>query len=141
MKRILFGIVGPVVLMIIGLSSCKKENVYPVISTGYSQPHFVQSGTVEVIANNWVNYGGPIYVNTFKDIIAPVDGSNNRQVSIYLDENGKLTDISHEPVNYMGNDLWAISTQVDIDIIYKCLTKLPFTELHIRVDVDRKKFH
>src|SRR5262245_14632460 len=99
--------------MIISLSSCKKENVYPAIAPGYSQPHLVQSGSFELVANNWVNYGGPTYVNTFKDVIAPVDGSNNRQVKIYLDENGKLTEISHEAVNYMGHDLWATNTQVD----------------------------
>ena len=140
MKRSLLGVVGAGALMIISLSSCKKDDVYPVISTGYIQPHFLQSGSVELVANNWVNYGGPIYVNTFKDLIAPVDGSGKRQVRIYLDENGKLTELGHGHIKYMGNDLWAANTQVDVDIIYRCNGKLPFTDLRIRVEVDREKF-
>ena len=140
MKRILFGAVGAVALMIISLSSCRKDDVYPVISTSYTQPHFMQSGSVELVANSWVNYGGPIYVNTFKDLIAPVDGSGNRHVRIYLNENGRLRDISHGHINYMGNDLWAANTQVDVDIMYRCNGKLPFTDLRIRVEVDRERF-
>lgn len=141
MKSILFGVVGAGALMIISLSSCKKDDTYPVISTSYPQPRFLQSGSVELVAKNWVNYGGPIYVNTFKDLIAPVDGSGNRQVRIYLDDKGRLTEISHGHINYMGNDLWAANTQVDVDIMYRCNGKLPFTDLRIRVEVERAKFY
>ncbi len=141
MKRILFGVVGAGALMIISLSSCKKSDVYPVITTSYTQPHFLQSGSVDLVANNWVNYGGPIYVNTFKDLIAPVDGSGSRQVRIYLiDEKNRLKEISQGHINYMGNDLWAANTQVDVDVMYRCNGKLPFTDLRIRVEVDREKF-
>lgn len=131
MKHILLGVVGAAALMIISLSSCKKEDVYPVISSKRSP---------DLVANNWVNYGGPIYVNTFKDIIPP-DPSGNRKVRIYLDDNGRLKEISSGHINYMGNDLWATNTQVDIDIMYRCKGKLPFTELHIRYEIDSAKFY
>ena len=124
-------------LAIIMFSSCTKEEpASALIAPSSYPPAPVQtSANFELVANNWINYGPGIYVNTFKDVIASVNASGNRTVMVYLQENGKQEQISQRHITYMGNELWATNTQADVSIIYRC-TSLPFASLHIRVQVN-----
>jgi hypothetical protein len=139
MKQLLSIVVIAGTLTIITLSSCTKEDPSPATSyispSSYTPPAAQPSANFELVANNWVNYGPGIYVNTFKDVIASVNASGNRTVMVYLEENGKQTQISQRHITYLGNELWATNSQSDISIIYRCTT-LPFTSLNIRVQVN-----
>jgi hypothetical protein len=46
--------------MIISLGSCKKENVYPVMTPAPEPVSF------ELVANNWITHGGDVYLNVFR---------------------------------------------------------------------------
>ena len=95
------------------------------------------SANFELVADNWVNPGGELYTNTFKGLIASANASGNHTVTVFLQENGSQIQISQvQPINYMGHELWAINSQADVSIIYRCNTKLPFTSLSIRVQVN-----
>jgi hypothetical protein len=138
MKQLLSMVAIAGTLAIITFSSCTKE--YPTDSSsispsGYSPPATPQPGNFELVADNWVNFGGQVYVNTFKDVIASANASGNHTVTVYLDENGELTQISQRNYTYMGHALWAINSQSDVNIYYRCNTALPFQSLNIRVEV------
>jgi len=136
MKQLLSMIVIAGTLAIITFSSCTKEEPFSArISPSGYPPSIQTSANFELVANNWVNYGPGIYVHTFKDLIASVNASGNRTVAVYLQENGKEEQISQRHITYMGNELWATNTQADVSITYRC-TDLPFTSLHIRVQVN-----
>ena len=126
-------------LTIIMFSSCAKEEPWSasalISQSGYPPPP-PPPANFELVANNWVNYGPEIYVNTFKNVIASANASGNRHVTVYLQENGQQIQISQRHITYMGHELWAISSQADISVMYRCNTKLPFTSLNIRVQVN-----
>ena len=138
MKRFLSMVVIACTVTIITFSSCAKEVPWSpsdLISQGTTPP--VQpSANFELVANNWIDAGGQLYYNLFKGVIAPVNVSGTRKVTVYLQENGQQTQISQRHITYMGNDLWAVTSQADVRIIYRCSGKLPFTSLNIRVQVD-----
>jgi len=140
MKQLLSMVAIAGTLAIITFSSCTKED--PATAPARIAPSIYPPAPIqpyanfELVANNWVNYGGQIYVNTFKGVIASANASGNRTVTVYLQENGKQTQISQRRITYMGNDLWATNSQADVSIIYRCSTKLPFTSLSIRVQVN-----
>ena len=119
-------------------SACAKEEPWHA-SALISQPGDPSptqtSANFELVADNWVHYGGQVYINTFKDVIASATASGNHTVTIYLHENGKLTQISQRDYTYMGNRLWATNSQADVSIYYWCNTDLPFRSLNIRVEV------
>jgi len=137
MKQLLSMLVIAGTLAIITLSSCAKEDPYPAssyVSPGsYSPPS--STANFMLVANNWVNYGGQIYVNTFKDLIKAANPGGNRTVIVYLQENGKQIQISQTEITYMGNQLWANNSLSDVSIFYRCNTQLPFKSLSIRVEV------
>ncbi len=138
MKQFLSMVVIAGTLAIITFSSCKKEDPSDssfISPTSYSPPTAPTPSNFELVANNWVNYGGQMYVNTFKDVIASANISGNRTVTVYLHENGKLTQISQRNYTYMGNELWATTSQADVNIFYRCNTALPFGSLNIRVEI------
>jgi len=125
-------------LAIVTFSSCTKEDpsASSFVSPGsYSPPTTPTPANFELVANNWVNYGGQMYVNTFKDVIASANAIGNRTVTVYLHENGKLTPISQRNYTYMGNELWATNSQADVNLFYRCNTALPFRSLNVRVEV------
>ena len=135
MKHILFMIVSVGTLTILSLSSCTKEEPSRfVIASSY--PSTPSPANFELVAENWVRYGEQIYVNTFKDVIKSANASGNRTVTVYLQENGKQTQISQRYITYMGNELWATNSQSDVSIVYRCSTQLPFKSLNIRVQVN-----
>src|SRR5215470_419730 len=112
----------------ISLSSCKKED--PVASpssfvspSSYSPPASTASN-LYLVANDWVNYGNQIYVNTFKGVLPSMSG--NRTVVVYAILEGKEVEISQTHVSYKGNQLWASASGVDVSIFYQCNTALPF---------------
>jgi hypothetical protein len=138
MKQLLSMAVIAGTLAIITFSSCAKEE--PVSSrispSSYPPPVIQPAGTFELVADNWVNYAGQVYINTFRGVIAPANSSSNRVVTVYLMENGKQTQISERHITYMGNELWATTSQADLSVIYMCNTVLPFKSLNIRVQVN-----
>ena len=140
MKQLLSMVVIAGTLTIITFSSCAKEEPWSasayISPSSYSPPTIPTPVNIELVADNWVNYGPEIYVNTFKGVIASANASGNRTVTVYLQENGKQTQISQSRITYMGNELWATNSQADVSIIYRCSTKLPFTSLNIRVQVN-----
>jgi len=129
MKRILFTTVTISALMIISITSCKKENDYPVM------PPDPQPVSFELVANNWVTHGGDVYLNVFNGLLTSPNAGGNHKVTVYLRENDQLMEISQRPIMYLGNELWAISSLADITIMYRSINKLPFTDMHIRVEV------
>jgi hypothetical protein len=140
MKQLLSLVVIAGTVTIITFSSCAKEEPWSpsalISQSGYPPPAIQSSANFELVANNWVNSGGQMYINTFKGVIASANASGNRTVTVYLQENGTQTQISQRRITYMGNELWAINSQADVSIIYRCSTKLPFTSLNIRVQVN-----
>jgi hypothetical protein len=139
MKQRLSMVVIAGTLAIFTFSSCTKEEPSDSSFTSpgsYSPPTIPTPVNIELITNNWVNYGPGIYVNTFKNVIASANASGDRTVTVYLQENGKQTQISQTHITYMGNELWATNSQSDVSIIYRCSTGLPFTSLNIRVQVN-----
>jgi hypothetical protein len=138
MKQLLSMLVIAGTLAIITLSSCEKEDPYPAssyVSPSYNSPPTSSTANFVLVADNWVNYGGQIYVNTFKDLIKSANPSGNRTVIVYLQENGKQIQISQTEITYMGNQLWANNSLSDVSIFYRCNTQLPFKSLSIRVEV------
>ncbi len=128
-------------LIMLSLSSCEKEDLssgpvtVPVAgpATTPITPPFI----IDLVANNWVNYENEVYVNIFKGVISTANASGNRHVNVYLAENGEETLINYSHVNFMGNELWATSSQTDISIIYKSSApSLPFKSLKIKVVVE-----
>src|SRR5258705_8782434 len=96
MKQLLSMVVIAGTLAIITFSSCTKEDpaTAPIAPSIYPPAPIQPYANFELVANNWVNYGGQIYVNTFKGVIASANGSGNRTVTVFLNENGELTQIS-----------------------------------------------
>jgi len=137
MKQFLSMIVIAGTFAIITFSSCTKEDpVTALIAPSIYPPAPVQPyANFELVANHWVYYGPGIFVNTFKDLIASVNASGNRTVTVYLEENGKQTQISQGHITYMGNELWATNSQADVSVIYR-YTNVPFFYLNIRVQVN-----
>jgi len=138
MKQFLSMAVIAGTLAIITFSSCKKEDPSDssfISPSTYSPPATQQPANFELVASNWVNYGGQVYVNTFKDVIASANASGNRTVTVYLHENGKLMQISQRYSTYMGYEIWATNSQADVNIFYRCNTDLPFRSLNVRVEV------
>ena len=137
MKQLLSMIVIAGTFAIITFSSCTKEDpATALIAPSIYPPTPVQPyANFELVANHWVYYGPGIFVNTFKDLIASVNASGNRTVTVYLEENGKQTQISQRHITYMGNELWATNSQADVSIIYR-YTNVPFFYLNIRVQVN-----
>ena len=123
MKQLLSMVAIAGTLAIITFSSCTKEEPVSARSpSSYPPPAIQPPGTFELVADNWVNYAGQVYINTFKGVIASANASGNRVVTVYLQENGKQTQISQRHITYMGNELWATNTQTDVSIIYMCNT-------------------
>ena len=121
---------------IITLSSCTKEQ--PISDSNYVSPSsysppISQAGDLYLVANNWVNYGNQIYVNTFKGVLP--SGNASRTVLVYAIIEGKEVQISQTHTTYKGNQLWANDSGVDVMINYQCNTALPFSFLDIRVQV------
>jgi len=125
MRRILFSVLIANTLIIIALSSCKKEDLVPgPVTVSGSGPVWdtipvIPSFTIDLVADNWVNYENEVYVNTFKGVISNANVSGFRTVNVYLAENGEETQINHYPITFMGNQLWATSSQTDVSLIYK----------------------
>jgi hypothetical protein len=140
MKQLLSMVVIAGTVAIITFSSCAKEVPWSpsalISQAGNPAPANQPSANFELVANNWVNSGGQLYTNTFKGVIATANASGNHAVTVYLQENGQQTQISQRRITYMGNELWAINSQADVSIIYRCSGKLPFTSLNIRVQVN-----
>ena len=123
---------------IITLSSCTKEQ--PISDSNYVSPSsysppISQAGDLYLVANNWVNYGNQIYVNTFKGVLPSGSASGSRTVMVYAIIEGKEVQISQTRITYKGNQLWANDSGVDVMINYQCNTALPFSFLDIRVQV------
>jgi hypothetical protein len=139
MKQLLSMVVIAGTLTII-FSSCAKEEPWhasALISQADNPPPTQPSANFELVANNWVNPGGELYTNTFKGLIASANASGNHKVTVFLQANGSQIQISQvAPVTYMGHELWAINSQADVSIFYRCNAKLPFTSLSIRVQVN-----
>ena len=142
MKRILFTVLIANALIILSLSSCKKEDPAfgpvtvpnPIVST---TPPIMSPFIIDLVADNWVNYENEVYVNSFKGVIATANAGGNRTVNVYLAENGGETQINRHPITFMGNQLWATSSQTDVSLIYKSSAQtLPFKSLRIRVVVE-----
>jgi hypothetical protein len=138
MKQLLSMVVIAGTLTIM-FSSCAKEvpwHASALISQASPAPTQT-SANFELVASNWVNPGGELYTNTFKGLIASANSSGNHKVTVFLQVNGSQIQISQvPPVTYMGHELWAINSQADVSIIYRCNDKLPFTSLSIRVQVN-----
>jgi hypothetical protein len=141
MKRMLFMVLIANALIILSLSSCKKEDPSfgpvtvpnPVVTTTPVPPPFI----IDLVADHWVNYENEVYVSTFNGVISTVNASGSRTVNVYLAENGEKTQINHHPITYMGNELWATSSKTDVSLIYKSSAQtLPFKSLRIRVVVE-----
>ena len=100
MKQLLSMVVIAGTLTIITFSSCAKEEPWSasayISPSSYSPPTIPTPVNIELVADNWVNYGPEIYVNTFKGVIASANASGNRTVTVYLQENGKQTQISQK---------------------------------------------
>ena len=124
---------------IITLSSCTKEQPVSdsnfVSPSSYSPPDASQTVNLSLVANNWVNYGNQIYVNTFKGVLFSGNASGSRTVVVYAIIEGKEVQISQRHVTYKGNQLWANDSGLDVIINYQCNTTLPFSLLYIRVQV------
>jgi len=139
MKQLLSMVAIAGTLAIITFSSCTKED--PATAPARIAPSIYPPAPIqpyanfELVANNWVNYGGQIYVNTFKGVIASANASSYHTVTVFLNENGELTQISQRNYSYMGNELWATNSQADVSIFYRCNTALPFGSLNIRIEV------
>jgi hypothetical protein len=138
MKQLLSMVAIAGTLAIITFSSCTKEDPSDssfISPSSYSPPATPQTGNFELVADNWVHFGGQVYINTFKDVIASANASGNHTVTVYLHENGKLTQISQRDYTYMGNRIWATNNQADVSIYYWCNTDLPFSSINVRVEV------
>ena len=139
MKRILFTMLIANALIILSLSSCKKENLSPAYQTGGRTTPITGPFTIDLVANDWANYGNEIYVNNFQNIISTANASGNRTVYVYLVENAKETQINLNTsrVTFMGHELWATTTKTDVKINYKSSDPgLPFESLNIKVVVE-----
>jgi len=137
MKQLLSVVVIAGTLAIITFTSCTKEEPVSARISPSSYPSTTQTpGNFELVADRWVSYAGQVYINTFYGVLASANASGNHIVTVYLQENGKQTQISQRHITYMGYELWATTSQTDVSIIYMCNTILPFRSLNIRVQVD-----
>ncbi|HXL55717.1 MAG TPA: hypothetical protein VN958_05635 [Chitinophagaceae bacterium] len=131
MKRILSTVLIANALIILSLSSCKKENLSPG-STSNTTPTIEYTTTINVVAGRWVKDANGTYANTFQGVISPANTSN-RSVKIYLVANGTETQINYY-ISFMGGELWATNTETDITINYRSKNQsLPFSYLLIKV--------
>ena len=139
MKQILSMTVFAGAVIIVTLSSCTKEQPVSdsnfVSPSSYSPPDASQTVNLSLVANNWVNYDSQVYINTFKGVLTTANVNGNREVTVYVMDNGKEEQISQRHITYLGNELWATNTGVDVSIVYRCSGPLPFSFLNIRVQV------
>src|SRR4030095_13603797 len=130
MKQLLSMLVIAGSLAFITLSSCKKEapssDVIHISSSSYPPPASQPTVNLYLVANNWVNYEGQVYSNTFRGILGTANPNGDRIVTVYIVENGKEAQISQRHITYMGHDLWATNSKTDVTIVYRCSTSLPF---------------
>lgn len=126
-----------VTLIIVGLSACTKDNSSIVPTTGNPAPR--TTTTVELVADQWVNYGDGVYVNDFRNILSTLNLPTGNHLSIYvvdndLTKNGNLTMINRTPITFMGHELWAVTTATDIILNYRCADQpIPFRMLRIKI--------
>jgi hypothetical protein len=133
MKRIFLAILTAGSL-IVGLTTCKKEYPLPVTASG-GNTSFSKPLVLHLVADEWINYGSEVYVNTFSGVLLNANTTPDR-VSVYLDSD-KDTAINLSPITFEGHRLWARATTSDIIIVYRCEERvMPFGSLNIKAVIN-----
>ena len=136
MKPLLSMIVITGSIIIITLTSCKKENpsnTNYVSPTSYSPPPPILD--INLVANNWFNSAREVYVDVFQGVLGMSNANGSRTVLVYIEQGGKEVQINQRHITYMGNELWATNTATDVSIVYRCSTRMPFSSINVRVEV------
>jgi len=120
-------------LIILGLSSCKKETLLPSYITDPIQHYPITINNL--VAGRWIRNERGIYVSIIKDVLSGVN-TNNRTVKIYLVTNGKETRINPS-IFVMGGTLWAGNTKTDVELDFLPENQIfPFSYLVIKVVIE-----
>jgi hypothetical protein len=138
MKHIFFTMLFVSAVTILGLSSCKKENLSS--ESANNHPDFNISPqvptTMNLVASNWATDANGFYVSTFHGIISPANTNNSHAIKIYLADSGKDIQIN-QYIYFMGGELFGTSSETDVKINYRCNAQnLPFNALNIRVVIE-----
>jgi hypothetical protein len=133
MKHILFTMIMANALIILGLSSCKKETLLPSYTIPPIQHYPITMNNL--VAGRWIKNERGIYVSILSGVLSGVNTSN-RTVKIYLIANNKETQINHS-ITFMEGKLWAGSINTAIEIDYLPEKQIfPFSYLVIIVVVE-----
>lgn len=132
MKRISFFILIASAVTTCSLSSCNKDELVrsvdgSVINTALA-PY-----TIDLVADHWNKIVQGVYTCTFKSVI-PSAYRNYRDVKVYLLKDDQKIRID-EPIRFMGGEISAITTNLDVTINYRCYFELPFDHLRIIVEL------
>jgi hypothetical protein len=135
MKRISIIVLIASSFIMLGASSCGKENLSSISKPPPPPPH-PTTFSLSLVANHWTQTGAGIYVDNFEGIIPAANVNGKSNVKIYLVESQEEIQINNS-IHFMGNELWASSILSDIAINYRCdSTALPFAYLEIKVVVE-----
>jgi hypothetical protein len=118
------------------LSSCEKESSNLITYPGndpLSQPL-----TLDLVASNWINEGGEVYVDNFAGVLSNANLNRNGTISVYLESNGKEAKINYGAIEFMTGQLWATISGTDVRINYRpyYAHPLPFRSLDIKLVVE-----
>ena len=139
MKRTFFTKLIASTLIMVGLSACTKDSSSSITQTQTGSPSPVQTTTIELVADQWVNYGDGVYINDFQNILSRLNMPTGNHLSIYVLDNDVAkydhsTIINRTPIMFKGHELWAVTTATDIILNYRCADEpIPFRALHIKV--------
>jgi len=124
-------------IIVIGLGGCAKEKFTPFPSTPIGLTPPAQHVQVNLVADNWVNSGNGIYVNTFGGVLSnlPITGGNS--LKVYVQDGDEVTVIGRSPAMFKGHEMWITNTRTDLALNYECGDKqLPFGTLHVVLQVN-----
>ena len=129
MKKIFKMLLASTVI-VFTISSCNKDlQVLPVQADKVGASPVI----LNLKADNWINNGDGIYVNTFKNIIpARYFG---RSAKVYLLTEDREIQINHF-IFFKQGELWASVTGTDVTLIYHCFGQFLFDKLEIKVVIE-----
>ena len=115
------------------VSSCKKDLQVASVHPGSGPGTGTSLYTANLKADNWINAGDGIFVNTFRNIIP--SRYYGRSTKIYLLTDDREIQINHY-INFKGGELWASVSGTDVTIIYHCTGQLLFSSLNIKMLIE-----
>jgi hypothetical protein len=133
MKRLSFFVLLTVAVTVFSTSSCNKDELTPTVNSN-SVNTAPAPYTIDLIAYHWSQIASGVYTCPFSNIIPP-GYRNNREVKVYLLTADQKIQIN-DPIHFMGGQLSATRSAIDVILNYRHYGELPFHYLNIKVVIE-----